>query len=436
MENKVKSSSSSLSLSMNNDIISRNKYYKLFFPFELVAKFITFGNRLPLQNRKIVFSYGEHTFTYNMSFADVNQFVIDTSARVPTQILFSGQMFEKCTIFNINNIKTRELVFDIDLTDYSDVRICCQEEKKCCALCWKFIQITVELFEYEFRNTFKFKHILWVYSGRRGVHCYVLDKSARKIDRDEIIKYLIRTFKSNGEIKVITNNNFDEDEYVKRSVKLYIKKFNDICFKDQNLFAHENGIQLLINSTTDDSLKERLHNELSPLVGEGLTSLSVFKIFRNILSSGGGDQTQYLKARILLAMKILAPRIDHQITLNLQHLLKSPFSIHPSTYNIAIPIQNVNDFDPTKDAIDSRTITDSDVRFKKAIEYFQEFITNFQNDPDEEIDDDDDDDEVEIEHSHMDHDDDNDDDNEDEGDGDEEDDISGDDCCGSNDSDY
>jgi len=86
----------------------------------------------------------------------------------------------------------KELVFDIDLTDYDEIRTCC-DKANICHKCWQFVTMAVKVVDAALRDDFGFDHVMWVYSGRRGAHAWVCDKRARQMDdprRKAIAGYL------------------------------------------------------------------------------------------------------------------------------------------------------------------------------------------------------------------------------------------------------
>jgi len=87
---------------------------------------------------------------------------------------------------------SKELVFDIDMNDYDEVRTCCTGAKVC-EKCWEYLKLAMLVLTDILYEDFDMENVLWVFSGRRGIHAWVCDESARSMSnemRSSIVSYM------------------------------------------------------------------------------------------------------------------------------------------------------------------------------------------------------------------------------------------------------
>ena len=244
----------------------------------------------------------------------------------------------------------KELVFDIDMTDYDTIRTCCQGAK-ICSKCWQFIIMAIKVVDTALREDFGFNHILWVYSGRRGAHAWVSDKRAREMDdskRKAVANYL----------EVLRGNDHGKRSGIKRplhphvdrSLKLLTPYFQTQVLADQDPWETNAQAEKLLDLLPDKSLTDALKKKWESSPADRSSNQKWADI--DTLAEAGSLSTlstkQLKEAKQDIRLEYTYPRLDAEVSKKLNHLLKSPFVVHPGTGRVCVPIdmRNVEEFDP------------------------------------------------------------------------------------------
>lgn len=270
---------------------------------------------------------------------------------------------------------SREIVFDIDMTDYDEIRTCCSG-KDICKRCWQFIAVAVEVLDATLRDDFGFRHLLWVYSGRRGIHCWISDEEAFSLP-DEARKALV------GWIEVIRGGHSQTKKVdlgfnapgaprtmhpsLRRAVGTNVlqasspsagaamtayqgplqRVFIDLILRDQNCFAEQKQSDALISLLPghDSDAIARLQNKWAAPRSSERKWEDVLDTARRV-----PDRMRPIWVAAIedIILQYTYPRVDSEVSKRQNHLLKSPFVVHPSTGRVCVPLEpeHVRSFDP------------------------------------------------------------------------------------------
>eukprot|EP01035_Chromulina_nebulosa_P030337 gene30337-40313_t len=150
-------------------------YYGRLFPYDDIFNWLSYGND-PSKDSPFIerdfFGRREWSFTIEddiyiryQSFKDKNEMISAIQKRQPHKIDI-GAVFtappKDHAILKPELFKTteRELVFDIDMTDYDDIRTCCTGAN-ICLKCWPYMTMALKVVDRSLREDFGFKNILW-----------------------------------------------------------------------------------------------------------------------------------------------------------------------------------------------------------------------------------------------------------------------------------
>ncbi|KAK1443642.1 DNA primase [Babesia gibsoni] len=342
-------------------------YYDKLYPVRDLVRWISYeGEKVSglLPRRELSFTFQKEAGgTTNEMYARWQSF--DTQAQLQGMLsgrdavpykLDIGAIYNKpVSIMQLsgNQFKAveRELVFDIDMNDYDDLRTCCTE-KRICHKCWRYISIAADVLTASLTEDFGYKNILWVYSGRRGIHCWVCDSKARSLPseaRGAMVDYLTLVSPGDGHKKRVSLFQCEGHALVLRSFDICYRNFYDLL-RDQNFLVSQEHLETAMDYITEKY--SGAHEILKRASKKGVTdSVRLFNELCDCLEVSNPEEYRNSKQEFPLRTQAFPvafremvfafsyPRLDAAVSKDIGHLLKAPFCIHAKTGRVCVPLE-------------------------------------------------------------------------------------------------
>ncbi|KAG5249126.1 DNA primase small [Salix suchowensis] len=344
-------------------------YYAKLFPYADMFKWMSYGNdgkhpacdKYYIGRREFSFTLENDIYVRYQSFNNVVQFENSIKEKCPFKIdigpVYSVDPAKKNAYAqsgdNVFTPVERELIFDIDISDYDDVRYCCSGADVCLE-CWPLMTIAIKVIDTALRDDFGFKHILWVYSGRRGVHCWVCDGKARRLTNEQraAIADYFRVYKGNeNSSKKVSLTGPVLHPFLVRSYSEVLERFFETrLLLSQNIFSTEDRYEKILEMIPDTSATSDLRGKWQTKRGskEDINVVR-WEQLKNTLQSGKYKAPGLRRCVEEIVFSFTYPRLDMEVSRHMNHLLKAPFCVHPKTGRVCVPIDpdHCDEFDPT-----------------------------------------------------------------------------------------
>ncbi|XP_054043185.1 DNA primase small subunit isoform X5 [Rissa tridactyla] len=397
-------------------------FYRRLFPHGPYGRWLGYGGVVKnyFQLREFSFTLRDDIYVRFQSFGSPQELERELQRINPYKIDIGAVYSHRPNQHNTVHLgafqpQEKELVFDIDMTDYDDVRTCCSSAE-ICSKCWTLMTIAVRVIDRALvgeglgdaarprsapqqrpdphhhrgkggaggergmrrrpagsrrgarlggtpqpvptpscspavapAEDLGVRHRLWVYSGRRGVHCWVCDDAVRKWSpalRAAAVEYLTLV---KGGAETVKKVNISEPvhPFIRRSVSVVEKYFEAYALVGQDILGTPESWDKVLALVPED-IREPLRGEF-PKKRDSVQRWELLKgrMERTRRPGGPGRGTAcYADWEIML--QYCFPRLDINVSKGVGHLLKSPFSVHPKTGRVSVPLdlQRLDQFDP------------------------------------------------------------------------------------------
>lgn len=333
-------------------------FYQRLYPFRPIFQWLNHSPKPcnDFAHREFAFTLSNDAYLRYQSFPTADLLRKEVCRLNPSRFeigpMYSTNPRDRKTLRKSANFRPmmKELVFDIDLTDYDEIRTCCTGAN-ICNKCWKWVTMAIKVVDACLREDFGFEHILWVYSGRRGAHAWISDKRAREMgdDKRKALAGYLEVIKGGSQSGKKVNVRRPLHPHLARSLEVLKDHFVTDVLEDQDPWREEPGAEKLLTLLPDKELNSALRKKWASAPGR--SSSSKWADIDSVAKAGASkllDAKALLEAKKDVILEYTYPRLDVEVSKKLIHLLKAPFVIHPKTGRVCVPmdLSKLEKFDP------------------------------------------------------------------------------------------
>ena len=202
---------------------------------------------------------------------------------------------------------------------------------------------------------FGFRHVMWVYSGRRGVHAWICDPRARVLSnelRTAIVDYLsVHLGKDRGkDHKTLSQLAPPLHPSLSHAYETLLPFF-EAQLEHQHFLEDADSRQSFLEYFDEAVRPQFLFNDTDadgPERWDELQKKVRTYIHRPHRPGQGARNKSVLSAVQRIVFGHVYPRLDVNVSKGMNHLLKAPFCVHPKTGRVCVPIEveRAEEFDP------------------------------------------------------------------------------------------